>query len=235
MKTLATSRWTGAALLAGVVLGIVNAVGVSPGIDINLSGNFHATAEAMLESPQRLKARGWLLMAIFACQAASLSGFYLLTRKRSALPALCAMLAGLVAATFSLSASVNAFAAAKLAEGALPSDGAITHAVMEAVSNHSSFHLALVLSSLASAVFYGIFLGYRLLPRALAGLGLFASLFVATAIVGRDFAAALGQDAVTAAFMGANLIAIVATSLYLLVRGIKEDMPSAAASGTAVR
>ena len=235
LQTLSTSRWTGAALLAGVVLGILNALNVSPGIDINLSGDFRATAEAMLQSPDRLQARGWMLMAIFACQAASLSGFYLLTRERSPFPALWALLAGLVAATFSLSASVNAFAAAKLASGVLPIEGAQAHAVMETVANHSSFHLALVLSSLAGAVFYGVFLRFRLLPPILAGFGLFASLFVAAVIVGRDFVSALGQDAFAAAIMGANLIAIVATGFYLIVKGVQEGTPSAATTGTAAR
>ncbi|QYJ06292.1 DUF4386 family protein [Qipengyuania flava] len=235
MQTLSTSRWTGAALLAGVVLGIVNAVSVSPGIDINLSGDFRATAEAMLQSPDRLQARGWMLMAIFACQAASLSGFYLLTRNRSPLPAIWALLAGLVAAKFSLSASVNAFAAGKLASGVLAPDSASAHAVMETVANHSSFHLALVLSSLASAVFYGVFLRFRLLPPLLAGFGLFASLFVSATIVGRDFVAVLGHDAFTAAIMGANLIAIVATGLYLIVKGVREGVPSAATTGTEAR
>lgn len=235
MQTLSTSRWTGAALLAGVVLGIVNAMSVSPGIDINLSGDFRATAEAMLQSPGRLKARGWMLMAIFACQSASLSGFYLLTRERSPFSALWALLAGLVAATFSLSASVNAFAAAKLASGVLAPDSAPAHAVMETVTNHSSFHLALVLSSLAGAVFYGVFLRFLLLPPLLAGFGLFASLFVAAIIVGRDFVAALGQDVFTAAIMGTNLIAIVATGFYLILKGVQEPAACAAITGTAAR
>lgn len=225
MQTESVSRWTGAALLAGVALGIANAMVVSPGIDINLSGDFGATAQAMMESPERLKARGWWLAAIFACQIVSLAGFYLLTRKGFEFAALWALLAGLVAASFSLTAAVNAFAAAKLAQGILSPEGALPHTVMEAVSNHSSFHLALVLSSLANTVFYALFLRSRRLPTPLAGFGLFASLFVATAIVGRDFLPALSDGAVTGAFMASNLIAIVATAGYLIVKGVRAEAP----------
>lgn len=221
-------RWTGSALLAGVALGIINALFVSPGIDINLNADFDATAAAMLEAETQLKARGWMLMAIFSVEVLGLVGLFLILRRAGALLAGWALALGMVAASFSLIGAVNAFAASELAAGTLEAiaatEGALlAHAAMETVTNYSSFHLALVLSNIAVAGFYWLFLRSGSIPKWIAGFGLFASLYVALAIVGRDFIAFLGSDAVTMTFMACNLLSILATGLYLLARGVQQD------------
>lgn len=219
----AIARLTGFAMMATIVIGIINATVVSPGIDINLSADVTATAQEMLRSAPRLKARGWLLMALFGLEVLGLVGFYLLLNKFGPLLSAWALIIGGVAAAFALTASVNAFAASEIADGALPGTTGLDHAAMEAVANYSSFHLALVISSVSNVVFYGLFLKSRLIPAPIAVLGLGASLFVALAIVGRDFVAILGAGSVTTAFMASNLLAIVATAVYLVLRGVRTE------------
>ena len=98
---------------------------------------------------------------------------------------------------------------------------------LQATSDYTSFHLGLVLSSFAMAGFFFLFLKSALIPRLIAGWGLFASLFVGVTIVARDFIPILGQEAVTAAFMISNLVGIIATSIYLSIYGVRTD-PKAA-------
>ena len=52
---------------------------------------------------------------------------------------------------------------------------------------------------------------------------MFASLFVAIAIVLRDFVPVVGHSGVTAAFMVSNLIALLSTSIYLAVWGVRAE------------
>ena len=50
----------------------------------------------------------------------------------------------------------------------------------------------------------------------------FASLFIAITIVARNLIPALGENAITGAFMISNLIAIIALGLYLGIKGTRE-------------
>ena len=58
-------------------------------------------------------------------------------------------------------------------------------------------------------------------PPVIAAWGLFASIFVASTIVLRDFIPALGHMTVTLAFMLSNLIALFSTSIYLAAKGLR--------------
>lgn len=91
----------------------------------------------------------------------------------------------------------------------------------QATSNYTSFHLSLVLSSAATAGFYWLFLKSGRIPKVVAAWGLFASLFVALAIVARDFFPIFGHVTITVAFMLSNLVALFSTSLYLAIRGVR--------------
>ena len=71
------------------------------------------------------------------------------------------------------------------------------------------------------AGFFLLFLKSALIPRLIAGWGLFASLFVGVTIVARDFIPLLGDGAITAAFMISNLVAIIATGIYLSIYGVR--------------
>ncbi len=92
---------------------------------------------------------------------------------------------------------------------------------LQATYSYTSFHLGLILSSMAMAGFFTLFIKSNLIPKIIAGWGLFASLFVAVTIVLRDFIPILGNNAVTTAFMVSNLIALVSTGLYLAIRGVR--------------
>ena len=92
---------------------------------------------------------------------------------------------------------------------------------LQATSNYTSFHLSIVLSSAALAGFFWLFLKSGQIPKLIAAWGLFASLFVASTVVLRDFIPALGHNAVTAAFMLSNLIALLSTSIYLAAKGVR--------------
>lgn len=214
----AIARWTGAALFTALAIGIANATVVSPGIDINLSANVSDVSTRMLEAEQSLRARGWLLTAIFFAELLVVLGLFHLTRDASRFGAGFATLAGVVASTLALWGAVNAFNAAEVASGNLPAStdpGGL--AAIQAITNYSSFHLALVMSSISNAVFYRLFLTNRRLPAWIAGFGLFASIVVAIAIVARDFVPPLTSSLVTNAFMACNLIALVLTAAYLLI------------------
>ena len=71
--------------------------------------------------------------------------------------------------------------------------------------------------------FFWLFLRSGQIPRLIAGWGVFASLFVASAIVLRDFIPAAGDFRVTAAFMVSNLIALLSASIYLAVKGVRSS------------
>ena len=92
---------------------------------------------------------------------------------------------------------------------------------IQATSNYTSFHLSLVLTSSALVGFYWLFLRSGRIPKLIAGWGLFASIFVASAIVLRDFIPALGHTVITSAFMVSNLIALLSTSLYLILKSAR--------------
>ena len=97
---------------------------------------------------------------------------------------------------------------------------------LQVTSDYTSFHLSLVLSSAANAGIFFLFLRSGLIPKLISAWGVFASLFVVVALVGRDFIPLLGHGGVTAAFMVSNLIALIALGLYLGIRGANMQSPA---------
>jgi hypothetical protein len=156
-------------------------------------------------------------------------GMYLLVRRTSPLVAGSSLFVSLAASLIVLLGAVFALNVAEFASnpaysgGAMASDTNLMLTNLQVTSSYTSFHLALVLSALANAGFFYLFLKSSMLPKLLAGWGLLASLFVASMIVARDFIPALGSDMVTIAFMLSNLVAIVGTGLYLGIRGVRTE------------
>ena len=104
---------------------------------------------------------------------------------------------------------------------AVPPDQLRALLVGALAGDYTSFHLGLVVNACAKAGFFALFVRTRRIAAPIAWWGLIASLYVAIAIVGRDFIAALGRDAVTVGFMVGNLVAHVALGLYLVTRGVR--------------
>jgi hypothetical protein len=96
---------------------------------------------------------------------------------------------------------------------------------LQVTSDYTSFHLSLVLSSAANAGIFLLFFKSGLIPKLISAWGVFASLFVVVALVGRDFIPLLKHDGITGAFMLSNLIALIALGLYLGIRGAKIQSP----------
>ncbi|MFN2100440.1 DUF4386 family protein [Altererythrobacter sp. MF3-039] len=218
MKTV--GRWTGLAILASLLIGIINAMIVSAGIDVNLSGDIGGTAAAMSDAGQRLEGRGWILMILFLLEVVAIAGLYLMVRDTRRLAATSALLLGAGAALIGLVGALSAFNIAALLANGGEASRISTLIAREVAADYSSFHLSLVIASIAKACIYWIFVLNRRLPRLISGFGLFASGLVAVAIVARDFIPFLGSDAVTTAFMASNFVAIVATGLYMAIRGV---------------
>lgn len=221
-QTLA--RITGFALLASIVVGILSSVFIAKGIDINLSADVLATAENMLEAEGRLRAKAYMGILMLCIQAVMIVGLYLLLRNTGQLLAGASLFIGVVAAVLSLLGSVFAMNAAEFASNAAYnlSDDQLMLASLQATSDYTSFHLGLVISSLSMAGFFYLFLRSKLIPKPIAGWGVFASLFVATSIVLRDFIPAIGHNVVTAAFMLSNLIALILLGAYLAFKGVRD-------------
>jgi len=218
-------RWVGCAILATLVVGIASALFIVTGIDINMSADVEATARNMLEAEERLRAKGYIAALTFAMDGFVSIGLFMLLRRTGQLLAAWCLLVSLAAGIVTLFGGVFALNAAQFAGN--PAYQNITDATqrlmltaVQATSSYTSFHLGLVLSSFAMAGFFYLFLKSALIPKIIAGWGVFASLFVAITIVARDFILILGHGNITAAFMVSNLIAIVTTGLYLAVRGV---------------
>ncbi|MGB5723761.1 MAG: DUF4386 family protein, partial [Parasphingorhabdus sp.] len=156
-------------------------------------------------------------------------GLFLLLRKSGQLLAAWSLLVSVTAAIFSLLGAIFALNAAEIAgdpayQNIASESQRLLLAGLQATSNYTSFHLGLVFSSAAMAGFFYLFLRSALIPGIIAGWGLFASLFVATTIVARDFIPLLGHEAITGAFMISNLVAIVATGIYLSIHGVRTSL-----------
>lgn len=219
-----TARLIGAAWLGSVIIGLLTAIFIAPGIDINLSADVAATADEMLGAEQRVRAKAYIALLLFGLKALSLMGLFYLLRGAGPLMAGWSVLIGLGAAALGLLGAVFGLNVAEIGSDAAYQSLASAPertllAGLQATSDYTSFHLSLVLGSIAKAGFFILFLRSRDLPKLIAAWGLFASLFVAIAIVARDFIPALGHGGVTAAFMLSNLVAIIATGLYLLIKG----------------
>ncbi|MEP3225234.1 MAG: DUF4386 domain-containing protein [Parasphingorhabdus sp.] len=222
------ARSAGLALLATIILGMLNAFFVADGIDINLSANVVATAENMMEAGDRLRAKAYISAALFAIGLLVPLGFFLLLRETGLLVAAWSLAISLSAALLSLLGAVFALNAAEIATDpayqqlANPAQRLLMSG-LQATADYTSFHLSLILSSTGMAGFFALFYRSRLMPKIIAGWGLFASLFVAITIVARDFIAILGHPSITAAFMLSNLVALLATGIYLSVKGAAQD------------
>ncbi|QLC26129.1 DUF4386 domain-containing protein [Parasphingopyxis algicola] len=218
-------RLVGWSLIGTIIVGIVAARFVAPDININLSADVTAVAESMLEAEQRLRARAYLLVLTFGLEALISVGFFLLLRRSGPLLAGWSLFVGLAASLLMLLGAVFALNAAEIAGdsayGTMAGETRLMLASLQATSDYTSFHLGLVLSATAKAGFFTLFLRSNLIPKIIAGWGLFASLFVAVTIVARDFIPMLGHGTITMAFMLSNLIALVSTGLYLGIRGVR--------------
>ncbi len=222
------ARYVGWAMLGLIVIGLLTAFTVAQGIDINLTAEVRVTAENMLQSEQNLRAKAYIGGLMFILEMLVAIGlFVLLCRQEKAMAALSLSLAS-AAALLTLLGAVFALNAAEFAGDAAYrniADGQqrLMLAGLQATSDYTSFHLALILGSLAKAGYYLLFLRSALIPKIIAGWGLFASLFVAFTIVARDFWPLLGHGGVTAAFMLSNLIALLSTGIYLAWFGIRQQ------------
>lgn len=219
------AKMVGWSLLATIAVGIFKAFFVVPGIDINLSADVVATAQNMLAAEERLRASAYIAGLLFALEVLIGLGFFLLLKGRGQLLAGWSLIIGLAASILMVMGAVLSLNAAEIAgDRAYTAMAGETRQMLmglQATSQYTSFHFGLVLGSLSNAGFFFLFLRSGLIPKIIAGWGLFASLFVASAIVGRDFIPMFGHSNVTAAFMLSNLVAIIATGLYLGIRGVR--------------
>lgn len=221
----ALARCVGWSLIATIVIGVLAALLVVQDIDINLSANVVAVAEHMLDAELRLRAKAYIAVLLFGIQAFIGIGLFQLLRRSGQLLAGWSLFVSLAASVLALLGAMFAMNAAEIASNAaytgMAIDARMTIMELQATSDYTSFHLGLVLSSIGMAGFFTLFLKSNLIPKIIAGWGLFASVFVAVTIVARDFIPLLGNGTITAAFMLANLIALVSTGLYLGIRGVR--------------
>ena len=225
-ESIALARRVGLAWLATMLIGILATVLFGEGIDINLSADVEAVATAMLDAETRLRGLAYAFLLVFALDLLVSVGLFLLLRSAGPLLAAWSLAARITAGLLSVLGTVFLMNSAEIASRpaytvlADNADRLLLNG-LQATSNYTSFHLSLVLSSGALAGFFWLFLQSGRIPKLIAGWGLFASLFVAGAIVLRDFIPAIGHNAVTIAFMLSNLIALLSTSIYLVARGVR--------------
>lgn len=222
------ARIVGLSFLGTLAIGIFSAFIVGEGIDINLSADIIATAQNMLEAETDLRAKAYIAAATFCLGVVFNVGLFLLLRHAGPLLATWSLVVNMASSLLSLMGAVFALNAAHIAENAAYIELAteserLLLTGLQATSDYTSFHLGLVLSSLAMSGFFTLFWKSGLIPRVISGWGVFASLFVASMIVSRDFIPVLGHFYVTASFMASNLIALVATALYLSIKGVRID------------
>lgn len=220
------ARGVGAAMLGSIVIGIIATFTVAQGININLSADVVKTAENMLAAETSLRARAYIAALIFGLQVFISVGLFLLLRQTGQALAYWSLFTGAGASALGLLGAVFILNAAELsgdaAYGVMASEAQrLLLTGLQASSEYTSFHLALVISTVSMAGFFYLFLKSNMIPKVIAGWGLFASLFVATAIVSRDFVPFMGHSTITMAFMLCNLIALISTGLYLLIRAVR--------------
>lgn len=220
------ARVVGLSLLAAILVGVATALTVGKGIDINLSADVGATAQNMLEAETQLRAKAYITLVNFGLSVVVGLGMFLLLRSSGALLAGWSLIVSLGAALLVLMSAVFNLNAAEIAGDLAYSELATEKqrmllAGLQATSEYTSFHLSLVLSSISNAGFFYLFWRSNLIPKLIAGWGVFAFLFVATMIVGRDFFPVLGHDYVTMAFMISNMIALFSAAFYLIIKGVR--------------
>ena len=221
------ARRLGWTILASIVLGILSAMFISKGININMSADVIATAENMLQSTLMLKAKAYMGAFLFTLEALVSVGLFLLLRKYGPLVAGWSLLVGFGASVLMLLGSVSAMIAAQIASNEAyniltDEAGRQMLAGLQATLDYTSFHLGLVLSSASSAGFFYLLLKSDLIPKIISVWGVFASLFVTFTIIARDFIPVLGHDIITMAFILSNLIAHVLLGVYLAIRGVRK-------------
>lgn len=226
IDAVALARRVGLAWLAMMLVGILAAVLLGKDIDINLSADVEAVAVAMLDAETRLRALAYVGLLIFALDLLVSLGLFLLLKSAGPLLAAWSLAARIMAGLLSALGAVFLMNSAEIA--GRPAYAALADSAdrvllngLQATSNYTSFHLSLVLSSAAFAGFFWLFLKSGQIPKLIAAWGLFASLFVASTIVLRDFIPAMGHGAITIAFMLSNLIALFSTSIYLATKGVR--------------
>ena len=219
------ARWAGWSLIGTIIIGVFGALYIGQGIDINQTADVAATAENMLGAEKRLRASAYIGGVIFSLEILISLGLYLLLRGSGQLLSAWSLVVGVAASTLVLLGSVFALNAAEIAADAayssMTTETRLILNSLQATSDYTSFHLGLILSTISKAGFFYLFLKSGLIPKIIAGWGLFASTFVAATIVARDFFPMLGHNTITMAFMLSNLIAIVSLALYLVVRGVR--------------
>jgi len=226
IESVVLARRVGLAWLATLLVGIMAAVLLGQGIDINLSADVEAVAVAMLDAEIRLRALAYVALLIFALDLLVSLGLFLLLRSAGPLLAAWSLAARLMAGLLSVLGAVFLMNSAEIASRpaytvlADSADRLLLNG-LQATSNYTSFHLSIVLSSAALAGFFWLFLKSGRIPKLIAAWGLFASLFVASTIVLRDFIPAMGHITITMAFMLSNLIALFSTSIYLAAKGVR--------------
>lgn len=219
--TKAAGRITGLALLGLIGTGILAAFALGTDLDVNMTADVEATGAAMLEGGGRLHAAAYLGVLTAALELLVVSGFFVLLARHDLLLAVWGLLLGLTGVALGLAGSLAALNAAEIAaRPSLAAQGAMLASV-EALRDYTGFHLGLLVSSLSNAVFFVLFLAARAIPRLIAAWGLFASLLVAGVLIGRDFVPVLGSASVTAAFLAANLVALVSTGGWLALKGVR--------------
>lgn len=221
------ARVAGACLLGSIALGVITAMVIAPGIDVNLTADIEGTAVSMQDAELRLRAKAYAGLFNFGLESMFLASLFLLLRDRSHLLAMTSLLIGFAGSALVLSGSVYGMNAAEIASNeafvSLANDSQrIVFTALQATADYTSFHLSLVLSSAAKAGFFWLLLTSALLPKPIAAWGVFASVFVVVTLVLRDFIPIFGHDSVTIAFMASNLIALLALGAYLCFRGVRE-------------
>lgn len=226
IEPVVLARRVGLAWLATLLVGIMATVLWGQGIDINLSADVEAVAVAMLDAETRLRALAYVALLIFALDLLVSLGLFLLLKSAGPLLAAWSLAARIMAGLLSVLGAVFLMNSAEIASRpaytvlADSADRLLLNG-LQATSNYTSFHLSIVLSSAALAGFFWLFLKSGQIPKLIAVWGLFASLFVASTIVLRDFIPAMGHITITMAFMLSNLIALFSTSIYLAAKGVR--------------
>ncbi len=220
------ARYTGWSLLASIAVGILVSVFFLRGIDINLNADVEGTARNMLDAESRLRAKAYFSILSFGLEIFITLGLFLLLVAHGRLLASWSALLGVAASIVILLGAVATMNAAEIAgDVAYQTLGnesqRLLLAGLQASTNYTSFHLALVMGSIANAGFFYLFLKSDLIPKIISGWGLFASLLVAFMIVARDFIPALANNTLSISFILANLVAMVATGLYLGIEGVR--------------
>lgn len=220
------ARIAGWSIFGTIIVGICTSIFVSTGIDVNLSADIAATAENMLDAKLRLRAKAYLGALSFGLASVTSVAFWLLLRRHQPLLTGVSFILSITGAALALFGAVYAMNAAEIASH--PSFSKITNDTqrlmltgMQATSDYTSFHLGLVIGTLGNAGFFYAFFKSKLLPSIIAAWGVFASVYVVTIIILRDFVPVLGNDLITMMFMLCNLSALVATAIYLSFKGVR--------------